>query len=89
MKVRYLLKEIREKKGLSKAGLAKLIGIKHPTIIRIEKCQLDGSIETWQKIQTALKIPSNQMWAIITETKYIKSNIEASEKNIKIENKAD
>ena len=72
MKIRYLLKEQRIKRGFSTRKLAAQAKIHHTTINSIELCRNDGSIENWIKIQKALKIKDCDMWEIITATKYLK-----------------
>ena len=83
MKIRYLLKETRIKKGFSKAGLARAAGLTHVAIIHLETCENEGNIGTWKKIQKALKVKDADMWALINETKYI----EAKKKIDKINSK--
>lgn len=73
MKIRYLFKETREKKGFSKAGLARAAGLTHVAIVLLESCENEGNIGTWKKIQKALKVKDADMWALINETKYIEN----------------
>lgn len=85
MKIRYLLKEAREKRGFSKSGLARAIGSTHVAIVLLESCENEGNITTWKKIQKALKIKDAEMWPLINETKYI----ENKKRNDKIISKED
>lgn len=74
MKIRYLLIEARNKRGFTKAGLAKAAGLSsHVAIINLENCVNAGDISTWKKIQKALKIKDADMWPIINETKHIEN----------------
>lgn len=71
MKIRHLLIEARNKKGFSTVGLAKAAGLTHGAVVHLERCTNEGSLETWRKIQKALKIKDADMWPLINETKYI------------------
>lgn len=66
--------EARNKRGLSKSGLAKAAGLSsHVAIINLENCVNVGDINTWKKIQKALKVKDSDMWPLINETKYIEN----------------
>lgn len=74
MKIRILLKEAREKKGLNLSQMAKELKLSsHVPYLLIETCRRDGLMSTWRDIQKVLGIKDSQMWSIITTYKYVEN----------------
>lgn len=51
-----LLKELREKKGISIYGLAKLSGVSQPTIRSIENGEKSPTVRTLEKLALAMNV---------------------------------
>lgn len=51
------LKEIRESKRLSQRDLCRLVGISQPFLVDLEHGRRNATLDTWQKIADALKVP--------------------------------
>lgn len=56
------LKEIREKKGLSKGQLSSLADLDMSYIGKIERCQKFPNIKTIAKLAIALEIPAKDLF---------------------------
>jgi transcriptional regulator with XRE-family HTH domain len=66
------IKEIRKKQGISQEKLAEMTAVHHQTIIRIENSHTIPTIETLNKIATALKVNINDFF----ETQHLQSREE-------------
>ena len=74
MKVRILLREAREKKGLNYSQMAKALKLSaHTPYLLIETCKREGTLETWKRIQKVLEIKDSKMWETITTFKYVEN----------------
>jgi DNA-binding XRE family transcriptional regulator len=73
MKIRKLLVEIREKKGLSLRQAGEVLQITFQNLYFIEKCMQDGSIDLWKKIQKGYEIKDKDMWKVMTTYKYVEN----------------
>ena len=73
MKVRKLLIEIREKKGLSLRKAGELCQVDFQNLYFLEKCIQDGSVDVWKKIQKGYGIKDKDMWLVMTTYKYVEN----------------
>ena len=69
--IRYLLIEALEKRKISAQELSKIANIEYSAVYNIINCRRDGELATWRKIQEALSLKDNEMWAIINTTKRV------------------
>lgn len=68
MKIRIRLKEILEEKGISQRELARMMGIRHPTINHLCSDNVDRVyLRTLEQICEALNITVDQL--VVSETK--------------------
>lgn len=65
--MRYQLRLIRIRKGVSLDTASREMGIALSTLTHIELGKRPGNITIWKKIQNYYNIPTDNMWNIINE----------------------
>ena len=61
------LKRKREEWGHTQKTLAEAIGLSEVGYSLIEQGKRDGTLATWKKIKSALRIPDKEMWPTMAE----------------------
>ena len=62
------LKKLRILGGMTQSQMAEKSGLSKSMYASIEKGVRCGTFKTWEKIQEALGIPDDKMWAVIKGT---------------------
>lgn len=69
--MRTELKVLRVKNHLTQDEMAKKIGVTRVNYSAIEQGRNGGSLDFWDKLQTAFNIPDEEMYALIKPEKRI------------------